>query len=94
MPSQTVVFRFRPGLVAPPFTNVRLCGNWDAEGRPSLDWTEAPMRPGTEADGYPVFDAEVAFPDGEIGTTFRWGVKLERGGRRVDRDDAGVEDAR
>ncbi|WP_240539638.1 hypothetical protein [Rhizobium sp. CCGE 510] len=52
-------------------------GSWDEQGRPSNDWTSVPMRHSHDED---VFVARVFFPDGEIGTNFRWGIELDRPG--------------
>ncbi|MGO7017978.1 hypothetical protein [Rhizobium leguminosarum] len=68
-----VQFRFRSGLPSMAFDNVRLRGSWDEQGRASNDWASHPMQRSRDEDGYDVFVARVPFPDGEIGTHFRWG---------------------
>jgi 1,4-alpha-glucan branching enzyme len=70
-------FSYRPGLNETVFSNVRLTGSWDADGRSSVPWSTAPMAPGIDPDGRPCFEAEVAFADGQVGVPFRWGVVLD-----------------
>lgn len=77
MPSQRVRFSYRPGLWSHRFGNVRLVGSWNDAGRPAAAWSSTPMTPAVDADESPCFNAEVDFDVAEIGTTFRWGVRLD-----------------
>ena len=43
MTLRTVEFEFITGLARPMFSNARLRGSWDVNGRYSDDWTESPM---------------------------------------------------
>jgi 1,4-alpha-glucan branching enzyme len=73
----TVRFSYRPGLLRNPFSNVRLQGNWDANGRLATQWSTLPMQPAIDPEGCPSFEATVRFDDSEIGTVVRWGVMLD-----------------
>lgn len=77
MPMQHVEFQLVTGLRRPIFHNARLRGSWDASGRHSDDWTEAPMTEGVGPDGCPVFTATVALDLADRDRTFRWGVVLD-----------------
>jgi 1,4-alpha-glucan branching enzyme len=77
MATVTVRFRYLTGLRHDLFRNARLAGSWDAAGRLSPAWTEAPMAPGTAEDGCPCFTADIAFDTGEVGKRYRWGVRLD-----------------
>jgi hypothetical protein len=46
-------------------------------GRFSQVWTETPMSPGIAEDGCPCFTATVHLDEAEVGTRFRWGVRLD-----------------
>ena len=59
------------------FSNPRLTGSWDAAGRPSATWSEAPMVEASGEDGCPSFHAVVDFDETQVGTSFRWGVRLD-----------------
>ena len=52
-----VNFEYLTGLRQPFLVNARLTGNWDAQGRRSEQWTEAPMTAFTAEDGCPAFRA-------------------------------------
>jgi 1,4-alpha-glucan branching enzyme len=73
----TVQFRYLTGLKRSIFRNARLVGSWDGAGRWSPVWTATPMTAVTAEDGCPGFIATVDFDAGEIGKSFRWGVKLD-----------------
>ena len=77
MPPDRVRFSFRPGLPTHRFNNVRLVGSWNAAGKLAAVWSSTPMMPAIDPDGSPSFDAEVDFDATGIGTTFRWGVRLD-----------------
>jgi 1,4-alpha-glucan branching enzyme len=70
----SVQFEYLTGLKRPFFKNARLVGNWDAQGRPSEQWSTVPMTQATAEDGCPCFRATVSFDDSQVGTSFRWGV--------------------
>ena len=72
-----VRFRYLTGLKRRIFRNARLTGSWDGAGRFSQVWSEAPMSPGTADDGCPCFTATVQLDEAELGTRFRWGVRLD-----------------
>jgi 1,4-alpha-glucan branching enzyme len=76
MATLSVRFRYLTGLTRPMFRNARLAGSWDAAGRSSTVWSEVPMSEGTAEDGCPCFTASVDLDDA-LGTTFRWGVRLD-----------------
>lgn len=63
------------------FVNVRLAGNWNQEGRQSVDWLITPMEPFTDDSGCLAFKAEAAFSPEETGKTFAWSVILDAPGR-------------
>lgn len=69
-----VRFVYQTGLPALRFSNARLSGSWDAQGRLATVWTEQPMRPVVCDDGCPGFEAAVTFPPSEVGKRFEWHV--------------------
>jgi len=73
----TVRLRYLTGLKREIFSNARLSGTWDEQGRVSTNWLEIPMDPVTAEDGCPSFTATVQLDDSEIGTTFQWGVRVD-----------------
>src|SRR5213594_1854097 len=77
MAKVAVRFRYLTGLKRQIFRKARLTGSWDGAGRFSPVWSETPMSPGTAEDGCPCFTATVHLDDAEIGTRFRWGVRLD-----------------
>ena len=72
-----VDFFYHTGVPQRLFDNVRLCGSWDAEGRPSNSWTTVLMQEFIGADGCPTFRATVAFPVTSDGTPLAWGVVVD-----------------
>jgi 1,4-alpha-glucan branching enzyme len=72
-----VRFLYLTGLNTDLFSNVRLCGSWDANGNYSAAWTQVPMAPLRAEDGCPAFEATVQFDAGETAKTFSWGVFLD-----------------
>jgi 1,4-alpha-glucan branching enzyme len=72
-----IQFRYLTGLKRDIFRNARLAGSWDSSGRFAQTWSETPMTPGSAEDGCPCFTANVLFDDSEVGTRFRWGVRLD-----------------
>jgi 1,4-alpha-glucan branching enzyme len=77
MATVAVQFRYLTGIKRPIFRSARLTGSWDATGRFSPVWRETPMAPGTAEDGCPCFTATVLLDEAELGTRFRWGVRLD-----------------
>ena len=77
MALRTVEFEFITGLARPMFSNARLRGSWDVNGRYSDDWTESPMHAGMGPDGCPMFRGSVALDLAHAGKTFKWGVVLD-----------------
>ncbi len=75
-----VTFEYRAGVSRGLLDNVRLTGNWDAEGRLSEAWSSLPMRP-LEGD-FGGYTAEVSFADEEKGKTVIWGVLADLPGRK------------
>jgi 1,4-alpha-glucan branching enzyme len=69
-----VQFEYRTALKTVKFSNARLTGSWDAQGRSSGTWSVTPMAPATAEDGCPCFRATVFFDDSQAGTRFKWGV--------------------
>jgi 1,4-alpha-glucan branching enzyme len=72
-----VQFTYLTGLRREIFSNVRLTGSWDENGRYSDQWTSAPMQQTIAEDGCPCFTATVQLDDSQIGWLFRWGVILD-----------------
>ena len=66
MPKVPVQFRYLTGLIGNLFSNARLAGSWDDQGKVSTAWSEIPMTPGTAEDGCPCFTATVELDDGEV----------------------------
>ncbi|HYN76904.1 MAG TPA: hypothetical protein VES73_03815, partial [Lamprocystis sp. (in: g-proteobacteria)] len=74
----TVRFVFRTGIDRAPFTNVRLVGGWDADGRwTDGPWSEVAMAPVTAAGGRAAFAATLDLMADPAGRPFRWGVRLD-----------------
>jgi len=69
-----VRFIYLTGLVMPRFSNARLRGSWNEEGRTAAAWSERPMAPVACDDGCPGFEAVVSFAASEIGKRFEWNV--------------------
>ena len=78
-----VSFKYFTGIRGNFFESATLLGSWDSRGNYSGQFLETPMRSATGIDNCPSFQAELQFPDSEIGQTFRWGVRLRRGGSDV-----------
>ena len=77
MATVAVHFRYLTGLKRSIFRNARLAGSWDGSGRFSGVWSETPMESGIAEDGCPCFTATIEFDSGEVGSRFRWGVRLD-----------------
>ena len=77
MATLAIRFRYLTGLTRELFRNARLVGSWDGSGRSSAVWSEAPMTSGRAEDGCPCFVATVNLDAAEVGTRFRWGVRLD-----------------
>jgi len=77
MPTHEMEFEFIVGLKRAIFRNARVRGSWDAGGRYSENWTEAPMLEGVGSDGCPIFKASVSLDTADQGKTFKWGVILD-----------------
>jgi 1,4-alpha-glucan branching enzyme len=75
-----VTFSYHTGLTRPLCSKARLTGSWDASGRFSDQWTEAPMRAVTDDVDCSSFTATVQFDESQIGHTFRWGVIIDASG--------------
>jgi len=73
----SVRLRYLTGLKREIFSNARLSGTWDSQGRFSNEWLETPMEAFTAEDGCPAFVATLQFDDSEVGTTFQWGVRVD-----------------
>jgi 1,4-alpha-glucan branching enzyme len=76
----TVVFTYATGLTEPLFEGAELLGGWDEAGHPSHTFTAIGMESITFEDGGGAFQSEVTLPPSAIGLSFRWGVRLRRGG--------------
>lgn len=72
-----VQFTYLTGLQRSIFSNVRLTGNWDENGRSSPTWITVPMQSIVAEDGCPAFRATVTFDDAQIDREFQWGVILD-----------------
>ncbi len=77
MPEFPVQFRYLTGVKDKLFSNARLVGSWDSQGRYSDRWSSQEMQETTTEDGCPAFVATVALDNGEAGQTFHWGVRLD-----------------
>jgi 1,4-alpha-glucan branching enzyme len=77
MATLAVEFRYLTGLTREIFRNARLVGSWNGAGRFSEVWSETPMTPGLAEDGCPCFTATVALDEADLGTRFRWGVRVD-----------------
>jgi 1,4-alpha-glucan branching enzyme len=73
----SVEFRYLTGLKGVKFSNARLRGSWDNNGRFTEPWREEPMEAFVADDGCPGFRQTVLFDTSAIGTTFRWGVAFD-----------------
>ncbi len=74
MASLSVQFTFHSGVRRSLFQNVRLSGSWDASGKYSASWTEAPMSVVQDGTGCDAFGTIVSFDPSQAGTTFQWSV--------------------
>lgn len=72
-----VQFTYLTGLNRKHFSNARLTGSWDQNGRYSDQWTTVLMQPIIAEDGCPGFTATVEFDLSQVGYLFRWGVVLD-----------------
>ena len=59
MAKLAVKFRYLTGLKRQIFTNARLSGSWNSQGKLSEAWAQTPMTPGRAEDGCPCFTATV-----------------------------------
>ena len=71
-----VCFVYLTGLRQNLFSNVRLTGSWDAQGRHSDTWTTWPMEAVDAEDGCPAFEATAMVDDQQDVGLLRWGVIL------------------
>ncbi len=69
-----VRFIYLTGLATPRFSNARLQGSWDEQGRTAVAWSERPMRQVVCEDGCSGFEAVVSFAASEIGKRLEWDV--------------------
>jgi 1,4-alpha-glucan branching enzyme len=73
-----VRFTFVTGIKPPLFSNARLHGSWDANGRYSDHWSVQPMgEPIPGEDGCPAFSTIVNLDSTQTGSWFHWGVSLD-----------------
>src|SRR5690348_4951119 len=77
MATLAVEFRYLTGLTREIFRNARLVGSWNGAGRLSEVWSETPMTPRLAEDGCPCFTATVVLDEADLGTRFRWGVRVD-----------------
>lgn len=77
MAMQTVDFQFITGLKRKLFTNPRLLGSWDGNGRYSDNWTESPMLEEVGEDGCPIFKISISLDIADQDKTFKWSVLLD-----------------
>jgi len=80
-----VKFIYDTGLRRKLFSNVRLLGNWDAEGRLCEQWTQYAMKEVVGVDGANTFEVECRLNPSEVGKTFSWRILLD-GPLGLDRD--------
>ena len=79
MPTVPVTFVYLTGIKPELFSNVRLCGSWDGNGRYSEQWSQVPMASVCGEDGCPSYSVTVSLdpaqsgPDGQ----YYWGVLLK-----------------
>src|SRR5262245_41404986 len=72
-----VQFEYVTGIKSRVFSNPRLRGSWNQQGRKSDEWCTLVMTEITGEDGCPTFVATVQFDPAEAGGHFRWGVVLD-----------------
>ena len=77
MPMHTVQFRFNTGIKRPIFSNARLMGSWNDQGRWSESWTTRPMSESLGEDGCPGFELQVELDLADADKRFEWGVLLD-----------------
>lgn len=77
MATKTVTFLYQTGIKSPLFSNARLHGSWNGEGRYSEEWSETAMQEITGEDGCPAFQATIQFLDNQSESQFHWGVLLD-----------------
>jgi 1,4-alpha-glucan branching enzyme len=77
MATVSVRFAFATGLCTRLFTNARLKGSWDNEGRYTDEWTYRPMTEERGPDGCPQFVATVQLDADHINQWFHWGVEAD-----------------
>ena len=75
--TQAVRVTFNTGIRQAVFSNVRLSGSWDANGKYSTNWSTVPMGAIVGADGCAGFQATVNLDSSQVGTQFNWGVTLD-----------------
>ncbi len=75
--SKLIHFVFATGIALPVFSNVRLTGNWTADGLASTTWSTAAMQEVVGAEGCPAFEAVLSLDTSQAGQPFRWGVILD-----------------
>jgi 1,4-alpha-glucan branching enzyme len=75
--TRSVIFEYATGVKTKLFSNARLVGGWDGQGRYSDQWTEVGMSEVTGTDDCPAFRAIVELQPVTGGQTFYWGVRLD-----------------
>lgn len=75
--TQAVRLTFNTGIRQAVFSNIRLSGSWDANGKYSTNWSTVPMSAIVGADGCAGFQATVNLDSSQVGTQFNWGVTLD-----------------
>jgi len=83
-------FVYDTGIRRKLFSNVRLRGSWDQEGRYSDTWSEWPMQEAIAPDGAVTFEAVVPLQVSEVGKEFTWAV-LHDGPLGLDREGVVTE---
>src|SRR5579864_5055451 len=72
-----VRFLYVTGLKRSIFSNVRLTGRWDQQGRFSSTWMTVPMNAILGDDGCHAFEAIVQFDASQVNVAFQWGAVLD-----------------
>jgi 1,4-alpha-glucan branching enzyme len=77
MATQNITFYYLTGIKQSLFTNARIVGSWDANGRYNDQWMTTAMVAITGEDGCPAFTVTIALDMGEVGKVFKWGVMID-----------------
>jgi 1,4-alpha-glucan branching enzyme len=72
-----VKFIYDTGLRRKLFNNVRLLGNWDAEGKRNEQWTQYSMKEVVGVDGANTFEVDCKLSPSEVGKSFSWRILLD-----------------